>query len=58
VLTTIVLNPHYLVIAPNPEVFDTDLLSSLSFSWLTIGVAWMIGRRAFRDRTLEDRPRE
>jgi hypothetical protein len=58
VLTTTVLNPHYLVIAPNPQVFDTDLLSSLSFSWLAISAAWIIGRRALRDRTLGDQSRE
>jgi signal transduction histidine kinase len=44
VLTTTVLNPHFLLIPPKPDAANTDLLSSLSFTWLTIGAAWTIGR--------------
>lgn len=49
VLTVTVLTPHFLVVAPDPEIFSTDLLSSLGFSWFTIGSSWILGRR-FRAR--------
>ncbi|MGH3901343.1 MAG: sensor histidine kinase [Pseudonocardiaceae bacterium] len=38
------LDPHLLVVTPNMESFDADLLSSLSFSWFTIGAGWTLGR--------------
>ncbi|MGH3964708.1 MAG: sensor histidine kinase [Pseudonocardiaceae bacterium] len=43
VLTATVLT-HFLVVAPNPESFNADLLSSLSFSWFAIGAGWTLGR--------------
>ncbi len=46
VLTATVLDPHFLVVAPNTEPFTTDLLSSLSFSWFTIGAGWALGCRS------------
>ncbi|MGH3814684.1 MAG: sensor histidine kinase [Pseudonocardiaceae bacterium] len=49
VLTATVLDPHFLVVAPNPESFDTDLLSTLGFSYFTIGASWALGR-SFRAR--------
>ncbi len=53
VLTATVLDPRFLVVAPNTEPFKTDLLSSLSFSWFTISAGWALGRssRARREYT-------
>ncbi|MGH3978265.1 MAG: sensor histidine kinase [Pseudonocardiaceae bacterium] len=42
VLTATVLGPH--VVSPNTDAFETDLLSSLAFSWFTIGTGWTLGR--------------
>ncbi|HEX2264503.1 MAG TPA: hypothetical protein VHH52_12235, partial [Pseudonocardiaceae bacterium] len=36
VLSATVLAPHFSVAPPNAEVFKTDLLSSLGFSWIAI----------------------
>ncbi|MDQ3900975.1 MAG: sensor histidine kinase [Actinomycetota bacterium] len=44
VLGVLVLAPHFSVVPPNAEVFKTDLLSSLIFSWLAIGAGWVLGR--------------
>lgn len=44
VLAATVLGPHSLVVAPNTESFNTDLLSSLSFSWFALGAGWTLGR--------------
>ncbi|MGH8965980.1 MAG: sensor histidine kinase, partial [Actinomycetes bacterium] len=49
VLTATVLDPHFLVVAPNPDSFDTDLFSTLGFSYFTIGASWALGR-SFRAR--------
>lgn len=43
VLTATVLYPSFLAV-PNPK-FDTDLFSSLGFSWFTIGLSWALGCR-------------
>ncbi len=44
VLTAAVLDPRFLVVPPNMDSFNTDLLNSLSFSWFAIGVGWTLGR--------------
>ncbi|MGH4006809.1 MAG: sensor histidine kinase [Pseudonocardiaceae bacterium] len=44
VLAGTVLGPHLLVGAPNTMSFNTDLISSLSFSWFAIGAGWTLGR--------------
>jgi signal transduction histidine kinase len=44
VLTSTVLDPHFLVVAPNTESLNADLLSLLGFSWFTIGTGWALGR--------------
>ncbi len=51
VLTATVLDPHLLVVTQNTASFNTDLLSSLSSSWITIGAGWTLGRsvRASRE---------
>jgi signal transduction histidine kinase len=51
VLTATVLDPPFLVVAPNTGSFNTDLLSSLSSSWFAIGAGWTLGRsvRASRE---------
>ncbi len=46
VLTATVLEPRFLVVAPNIESFNIDPLSSLGFSWFTIGAGWALGRRS------------
>ena len=43
VLAATVLDPHFLLVAPNTKSFNTDLLSSLSSSWFTIGAGWTFG---------------
>jgi signal transduction histidine kinase len=43
VLAASVLDPHFLLVAPNAKSFNTDLLSSLSSSWFTIGAGWTFG---------------
>ncbi|MGH4016668.1 MAG: sensor histidine kinase [Pseudonocardiaceae bacterium] len=50
VLTATVLHTH-LVLVPSPEAFETELFSSVGFSWLTIGAGWALGRsvRAHRE---------
>jgi len=60
VLTATVLHPHFLAVAQNAESFNTDLLSSLSFSWFAIGAGWTLGRslrarRAHDDQIAEHR---
>jgi signal transduction histidine kinase len=40
---------HFSVTPPDAEVFKTDLLSSLGFSWIAIGSGWALGR-SFRAR--------
>jgi signal transduction histidine kinase len=40
VVTHTVWYPHFLVVAP-----QTDLVSSLAFSWFTVGLGWALGRR-------------
>ncbi|MFZ0877208.1 MAG: histidine kinase dimerization/phosphoacceptor domain-containing protein, partial [Pseudonocardiaceae bacterium] len=60
VLTATVLHPHFLAVAQNAESFNTDLLSSLSFSWFAIGAGWTLGRsvrarRANADQIAEHR---
>jgi signal transduction histidine kinase len=49
VLSVTVLARHFSVVPPNAEVFETDLLSSLSFSWIAISAGWALGR-SFRAR--------
>jgi signal transduction histidine kinase len=51
VLTATVLAPPFLLVAPNMEWFNIqiDPLSSLVFSWFTIGAGWALGR-SFRAR--------
>ncbi len=49
VLSVTVLAPYFSVVPPNAEVFKTDLLSSLGFSWIAIGSGWALGR-SFRAR--------
>jgi signal transduction histidine kinase len=44
VFASTVFNPRFLLITPSPQAANTDLTSSLSFIWLTIGAAWIIGR--------------
>lgn len=44
VLSATVLDPPFLLVAPNTKSFNTDLLSLLSFSWFAIGAGWMLGR--------------
>ena len=44
VLSAVVLAPHFSVMPPNAEVFKTDLISALIFSWLAIGAGWLLGR--------------
>jgi signal transduction histidine kinase len=46
---SVTLAPHYSVVGPNAEVYKTDLLSSLVFSWIAIGAGWTLGR-SFRAR--------
>jgi signal transduction histidine kinase len=41
--TATVLEPRFLV-APDTASLNTDLLSLLSFSWVTIGAGWTLGR--------------
>jgi signal transduction histidine kinase len=43
VLAATVLDPHFLLVAPNTKLANTDLLSSLSSSWFTIGAGWTFG---------------
>jgi signal transduction histidine kinase len=49
VLSVTVLAPHFSVVGPDAQVFKTDLLSWLSFSWIAIGAGWALGR-SFRAR--------
>ncbi len=55
VLTATMLDPRFLLVAPNTESFTADLLSLLSFSWFIIGAGWTLGRsvRARREYTRE-----
>ena len=46
VLTATLLDPHFLLVVPNTESLNADLLSSLSFSWFAIGAGWTLGRSA------------
>jgi signal transduction histidine kinase len=60
VLAATVLDPHFLLIAPNTKSFNTDLLSSLSSSWFTIGAGWTFGcsvraRRKYAGQIAEHR---
>ena len=60
VLAAIVLDPHYLLVAPNTKSFNADLLSSLSSSWFTIGAGWTFGcsvraRREYAGQIAEHR---
>ncbi|PZS38363.1 MAG: histidine kinase, partial [Pseudonocardiales bacterium] len=43
VLAATVLDPYFLLVAPNIKSFNTDLLSALSSSWFTIGAGWTFG---------------
>jgi signal transduction histidine kinase len=63
VLTATVPYPHLLVVAPNTAAFNTDLRSSLIFSWFTIGAGWAHGRnlrarREYTGRITEHRARQ
>lgn len=49
VLAATVLRPH-LVVAPAPASLESDLLSSLLFSWFTIATGWGLGRGAHARR--------
>ena len=49
VISVTALAPHFSVVGPDAEVFKTELLSSLSFSWIAIGAGWALGR-SFRAR--------
>ncbi len=60
VLAATVLDPHFLLVAPNTKSFNTDLLSSLSSSWFTIGAGWTFGcsvraRREYAGQIAEHR---
>ncbi len=60
VLAATVLDPHFLLVAPNTKSFNTDLLSVLSSSWFTIGAGWTLGcsvraRREYAGQIAEHR---
>ncbi|MGH3683581.1 MAG: sensor histidine kinase [Pseudonocardiaceae bacterium] len=44
VLTAIVPAPRFLLVTPNTESLNTDLLVLLSLTWITIGAGWTLGR--------------
>ncbi|MGH3613903.1 MAG: histidine kinase [Pseudonocardia sp.] len=58
VLTAAVLDPHLLVVTQNAESFNTDLLSSLSSSWIVIGAGWTLGRSVRASREYADQVAE
>jgi signal transduction histidine kinase len=45
VLIATLLGPAFQVVTPNMKAFNIDPLSSVGFSWFTIGVGWTLGRR-------------
>ena len=49
VLSVTVMASRFSVVPPNAEVLQTDLLSSVGFSWIAIGAGWALGR-SFRAR--------
>jgi signal transduction histidine kinase len=49
VLGVTLVGPHFALVGPNAQVFKTDLISSLGFSWFAIGSGWTLGR-SFRAR--------
>jgi signal transduction histidine kinase len=58
VLAATVLNPHLLLITPNPKY--PDVFSSLTSAWLPIGAGWSFGRnvrarREYADQLAEHR---
>jgi len=60
VLAATVLDSHFLLVAPNTKSVNTDLLSSLSSSWFTIGAGWTFGcsvraRREYAGQIAEHR---
>src|SRR5947209_5263585 len=60
VLAATVLDPHFLLVAPNTKLANADLLSSLSSSWFTIGAGWTFGcsvraRREYAGQIAEHR---
>jgi len=60
VLAATVLGSHFLLVVPNTKSVNTDLLSTLSSSWLAIGAGWTIGcsvraRREYAGQIAEHR---
>ncbi|MCA1836773.1 MAG: histidine kinase, partial [Actinobacteria bacterium] len=49
VLGATLVDPHFSVVGPSTQVFKSDLLSLLGFSWIGIGAGWTLGR-SFRAR--------
>jgi signal transduction histidine kinase len=60
VLAATVLDPHFLLVAPNIKSVNNDVLSSLSSSWFAIGAGWTFGcsvraRREYAGQIAEHR---